>query len=550
MTTDSVASDPRPSCRKRRLWAAFAPRLLAVCACVVPALVAQAQEAAAPKTPEPLTESQRLVDRADERVSVLSNGLTALLKAHRTAPVVSVRMYCRTGSIYEQEYLGAGMSHLFEHLLHGGATTTRSEEESRRILDEIGGNTNAYTNYGTTCYFINTGREHAARAVELLSDWITRPTFPQEAFDREWGVVQRELERDVDDPDRQLFQLTMETMYREHPARYPIIGYKPIVQALKKEDIVGYYHRMYVPDNMIVVIVGDIDLDATLKLVQRYFASFSRQKVPTIVLPEIPEMTAPRQAIKRMKVNAAMLQLAWPSIPLLDPDLYALDLLSYVLSQGESSRLVRTVRDKGLAFGVDSMSWTPGWGRGLFAISARTAPDKLEAAQKGILEQIELLQGQLVSPGELDAAKRQMAAQHVFNLQTAQSVSETMASDFLATGDIHFSDRYVENIQKVTAEQVREVARKYLQPGRMGTVIVVPENYQPPAAKAPSLAQTSPVKMITLENGTRVLIRQDSNAPLVSIQAFSLGGVVMEDAKTNGLSRLAALLAPRGTATR
>ena len=73
--------------------------------------------------------------------------------------------------------------------------------------------------------------------------------------------MQRELERDEDDPDTQLFYLTMETMYREHPVRFPIIGYKPIVQSLKKEDIVGYYHRMYVPDNILVCIVGDIDLD-------------------------------------------------------------------------------------------------------------------------------------------------------------------------------------------------------------------------------------------------------------------------------------------------
>ena len=91
-----------------------------------------------------LTEYKRLIDRPDERVSILTNGLSVILKAHRTAPVVSVRMYCRTGSIYEQEYLGSGMSHLFEHLLHGAATTTRTEEQSRTILDEIGGNTNAY----------------------------------------------------------------------------------------------------------------------------------------------------------------------------------------------------------------------------------------------------------------------------------------------------------------------------------------------------------------------------------------------------------------------
>src|SRR5262245_25455868 len=120
-----------------------------VCVILWTALLAGADQAQNDQTPVAtrpanLTEANRLFDRPDERVSVLSNGLKVLMKAHRTAPVVSVRMYCRTGSIYEQEYLGSGMSHLFEHLLHGGATHTRTEDESRLILDNIGGNTNAF----------------------------------------------------------------------------------------------------------------------------------------------------------------------------------------------------------------------------------------------------------------------------------------------------------------------------------------------------------------------------------------------------------------------
>ena len=116
-------------------------------------------------------------------------------------------------------------------------------------------------------------------------------------FDREWEVVQRELERDLDNPNRQLFYLMQETMYRVHPIRYPIIGHQPIVQKLTKEDIVGYYRRMYVPDNIVVCIAGDINLDETLATVKKEFASFDRRPVPTIALPEEPEMVTPRVAI-------------------------------------------------------------------------------------------------------------------------------------------------------------------------------------------------------------------------------------------------------------
>lgn len=498
----------------------------------------------------PLAEARRIVDLSDERVSVLDNGLTVILKAHRTAPVACVQMYCKTGSIYEQEYLGAGMSHLFEHLLHGAATRNRSEEESRRILDDLGGNSNAYTSYDVTCYYIDTAREQAAKAVGLLGSWITAPTFPQEAFDREWGVVQRELERDLDDPDRQIDYLLMETMYPEHPARFPVIGHQSIVQSLKKEDIVGYYHRMYVPDNIVVTIVGDIDLDGMLGVVSKEFAGFKRQRVPAIVLPEQQPMVTPRSATKSMKVQSASLRLAWPTIPLTHPDLYALDVLSFILTQGESARLQRTIRDAGLTLSIGSFSHTPSWANGIFAISARLAPDKIGPAKDAILKQVALVQQELLSADDLGKAKKQKAAEHVFQSQTAESIAAMIANDYIATGDIHFSQAYVDNIQKVTAEQVRDVARKYLLPERLATVTMLP---LAGAATQPAMAaagKTEPVREIKLDNGLRCLIRRDPTTPLVAIHAYSLGGVTFEDDKTNGLSRLASLLVSRGTKTR
>lgn len=498
----------------------------------------------------PTAEAKRLVDQPDERVSVLANGLTVLLKAHRTAPVVSVRMYCKTGSIYEQEYLGCGISHLFEHLLHGSATTTRSEAEARQVLDDIGGNTNAYTSYDRTAYYINTDVEHLDTAVHLLGDWLTRPTWPQEAFDREWGVVQRELERDTDNPDRQLYYLLMETMYHVHPARFPIIGHKSAVQTLTKEDIIGYYKRMYVPDNIVVCVVGDIDLDTALASVQKEFAEFTRKPVPNIVLPEEPAMTTPRFATKRMPVQAAILQLAWPTIPLTHPDLYALDVLSYILTEGNSSRLVRTIRDEGYTYTVKSYSWTPHWARGPFVIEARLAPEKLDQAKAAILEQIERIQKDPVTDEELSQAKRQKAAEHVFGSQTAESVAEMMARDYLSTGDPDFSGAYVANIQNVTAEQIRDVAQRYFQPHRLATITVLPEDFASEAAGEETAHKPEPVRKITLDNGLRCLIRQDPTTPLVAIQSFSLGGVLFESEQTNGLSQLAALLAPRGTESR
>jgi zinc protease len=125
-----------------------------------------------------------------------------------------------------------------------------------------------------------------------------------------------------------------------------------------------------------------------------------------------------------------------------------------------------------------------------------------------------------------------------------------ISGDFLATGDIHFSRAYVDGIQRVTLDQVRDVARKYLHPKNFATIAVLPEGYQRPHDASMARAEPSPVRLITLNNGLRLLIRRDPTTPLVSIQAFALGGVYYEDEHTSGLSRMAAMLAPRGTATR
>jgi zinc protease len=533
-------------------------RAVATGACVLAAAGAGPARAADPTpdtTPSPtsdaaLTVARWLTEEPDERIAVLSNGLTVILRAHRAAPVVAVRMYCKTGSVYEQEYAGAGVSHLFEHLLAGGATIDRTEAESEQVLDELGRNANAFTSFSVTCYYVNTAADNLARAVELLADWITHPTFPDYAFERELGVVQRELERDLDDPGRQLLYMTQEALYLRSPARFPIIGYQQAVQSLSKDAIVSYYKRMYVPDNVVVAIAGDMDLDAALDVVAHAFASFSRRPLPTITLPQEDPMTAPRTVTKQMNVQAAVVRLAWPSIKLTDPDLYALDLLSYALTEGESSRLVQSlVREQQLAYTIDSFSWTPEWARGVFAITARLDPANIEAATASIWSELRRLQVDLLSDEELDTAKRQKAAEHVFALQTAESVADAMARDFIATGDAHFSDDYVARIQEVTPEQVREVARKYLVAERTATISILPRP-QTIARATTTAAESEPARRITMDNGLRVILKRDPTAPVVAMQLYCLGGLICETPEDNGIANMCAELLLRGTTTR
>ena len=492
----------------------------------------------------------RLVNRPDEIIAVLGNGLLAIVKANHTAAVTAVRLYVRTGSIYEQDLLGAGMSHLFEHLLAGGATETRTEEQSRQIIEQIGARHNAFTSKARTCYYITVPSEHTLTALELIADWVTRPTFPQDAFDREWAVVQRELEMRATNPQIVLWQLFDELRYKVHPAKYPIIGHQSIVQQLTREEILRYYRQRYVPDNTVVTVVGDINVEETLAAVKKQFADFTRKAVGNIVLPEEPPVTAPRRIVKIMPemTGPAKIIMGFPSFKLQDEDLYAADMLANIMGQGRSSRLYRSLHEQqSLVLTISAGNYTPNWAEGTFLIMADLDPANLSATKSAIWQQIDRLKNELVNDQELQRAKKQVLVGHIREHQTAEQQAATMAEDYLSTGDSHFSDNYVENMQKVTAEQIRHMAQKYLLPEKQLLVVLSGKELPSRQDDQGTLTDQSAIKKITLDNGLSVLLKRNNTVPLVSMQLYVLGGLLDETDENNGLTNIMARLSAMGT---
>ena len=492
----------------------------------------------------------RLVDRPDEIVAVLGNGMVAIVKENHTAPVAAVRVYIRAGSIYEQDRLGAGLSHLIEHQVAGGATKSRSEEETRKLLQQIGARHNAYTGKARTCYFITAPAQHVGTALELLADWVSEPTFPKEAFEREWGVVQRELEMRAATPARQLYYLLDELRYKVHPGRYPIIGHQAIVQQMKLEDVIDYYQRMYVPDNMVVVVAGDIRAQEMLEAIKKEFADFTRRAAGKIVLPEEPELTGPRESVKVMPEmqGPAKMAVGFPSFDLQDEDLYATDMLANIMGEGKSSRLYRRLREEEqLVLGIDCWNYTPNWAAGTFAITCEVTPEKVAAAKKAIWEEIEKLKAEPVAEAELERAKRQLAVGHIRRNQTAGQQAASMADDYLATGDAHFSGQYVAKMQQVDAAAVMAAAQRYLQADKQITVVVTPTALPKEEEQNGKKAGESAIRKIVLENGLKVLLKRNPAVPLVNMQLYVLGGLLDETDENSGLTNVMTQLSTKGT---
>lgn len=511
-------------------------------------------------------ERYRLVNEKDEIVSVLENGLTVIVK-RVPSPAVAVRAHVATGGVYEGPWLGGGMSHLLEHLVAGGSSKRRTEAENRDLLQQIGNDSNAYTSYDQTAFFINTTPEHLDQAVDLITGWVTGALITPEEYAREYQVVQRELEMGKGESGRQFWYLSQLNRYRESPARVPVIGYQEVIQSLSRDDVYNYYKLAYVPQNMLISVAGDVDPEVMLASVRKHVADFPPGREFSHNITPEPQTLSPRTLVATFpRLGEAMLQLAYPSVRLDDPDLYALDLLSAVIGAGESSILTEEIRDqKQLVSQIGSSDFTPSYVEGTFEIGMSVDPEKIPAATTAVLELIEHIKNQPIDEHRIARAKTQLRADRVKGLQTAEEVASSLASDYLSTGDPHFTDRYLDRIDKVSAADLQAVARKYLLRERLLTTALLPAD-APGSAGLPSaeallraaVPTTQPatqpastgVTKITLKNGTVLLVKRVATSPVVSLQMFSLGGVTAEDAATNGIGNLAMELLPRGTTTR
>jgi len=454
--------------------------------------------------------------------------------------------------MYEKDYLGAGISHITEHLVHGGTTKKRKEQESRDLIASIGNSTNAYTTTDHTAYYINTTKEYFDIALDLLSDWMMNCAIPQQEFDREFKVVQREIEKGEGEPNRVLHKVAAQNMFQFHPCRIPTIGYVDTFRKLTRDDVFRYYKRMYLPSNMVFVAVGDLDGQEAMAKIAKAFEEFPPGRPVENPMPVEPAQLSKRSVEKEMNVQVAYLLMGWRTVMLSHPDLYPLDVMSYILSNGDSSRLVKRIKDEQqLVYSIATWSYTPGtFDAGRFAVMCQLAPDKLKAAEQAITAEIYRLQKELVTDDELAKAKKQKKAEEVFGKQTASAEASDIGSNMFSAFDPEFTKTYLAGIEGVTKEQIRDVARKYFSDEKLCVAVVRPPRAAAKEEKAAEEKVEGEIHKVVLPNGLRVLLKRNPAVPIVSLQAYALGGVRLETAKDNGICRLMSSLLVKGTKTR
>ena len=462
--------------------------------------------------------------------------------------MATVRCYVKnTGSAFEGRYLGAGLSHVLEHVVSGGTTVHHGEKEIEKIIARFGGVTNAYTTNDHTTFFIDCPARNAMTAIELTADAMQHITFEPKEFARELKVVRRELADDEVDRGHVMNDLLDLTVYAVHPARHPVIGYLQVLNGTTNQAIIDFYHERYVPNNQIFVVVGDVNTQKVLDHVARQWGT-PRGRETFIALPEEPEQVSPREAVREMDGTVYDFAIAWPTVTLSQRDMYALDLAAYILGEGESSRLVRQLKyENPLVLAVSAASNTPHYVRGYFAVTAISKPETWRKASAEIIRQVYRLRDEEIGEAELAKAKKQKAAELVFQRQTVQQQAESLGQSYLATSDPLFDRTYTERIQAVTAAEIRAVARKYFVPSRMNRVIIAPPGGGPKGVAESQAADSGAVRLERLPNGLRVLVKRVPNLPLVNIQAYVLGGSSCDGEKSAGRCALLADLLDKGT---
>src|SRR3954451_11008332 len=392
---------------------------------------------------------------------VLPNGLTIIVQEDRSAPVASVQAWCATGSVDEAEHLGAGLSHILEHMLFKGTKTNPANAIAQKVQD-VGGYINAYTSFDRTVFWIDEPKDGVGVALEVLSDTVMNSTLPEEEYAKEQEVIRREFAMGMDDPDRMTGQLLFATAFQRHPYRLPVIGLIDVFDQLSRDEVMQYYQARYVPNNLTFIVVGDVDPEAVYRQLEDFFKSHPAKSLQPVFIPSEPPQLGRRETHEEFVTELTRLSLAWHIPEITHPDVPALDLLSTILGDGRSSRLYRQLREEtGLAYGVSAFSYTPG-DPGMLGIDATVEPEKRDATRDLVLKIVEQVKADGVTSDELAKAKKISLSHHLGALTTMRGQASDLGSNWFLTRNLNFTRDYLDAVQRITSDEIRRVAGKYL----------------------------------------------------------------------------------------
>jgi len=406
--------------------------------------------------------------------TTLDNGLRVLLLEDRRSPIVSVQLWYRVGSRNERAG-STGIAHFLEHMMFKG-TPRYGPRQYARLIEQNGGQDNAFTSQDLTSYFVNITADKLDLVLELEADRMRNLLLDPKDINAEREVVIEERRtRTEDDPEGFLGEEVGSVAFKAHPYGAPIIGWMEDLKRITPAEIRAFYDVYYVPNNAILVVVGDFEAPAVLDKVKQRFGSVARGADPPPVLATEPVQNGERRVVVQKQAKLPIVYLAWPVPSQKSADAPALEMLSTILSGGRASRLYRSlVYDRQLALEAGGDYSYFSLDPNLFWFWATAMPGQTpETVERALLGEMERLRNEPVTAEELTRAGNQIEAQFVFQQDSVYRRAALLAR-FETIGGYRFLDSYVDLIRAVTAADVQRVARAYFPVDRKNVGVLLP----------------------------------------------------------------------------
>ena len=407
------------------------------------------------------------------RQTKLDNGLTVLTLEDHTTPVVAFQMWVRVGSSDEARV--TGLAHLFEHMMFKGSKNVPPEKHGQ-IVQSRGGRINAYTSTDVTVYTAEVPSEALPLVIALEAERLANLDISEKNLVSEREVVLEERRmRTEDQPGGRAWEALYALTFQALPYHWPVIGWRSDLENTTIEDCRNFFSTFYVPNNIVIAIVGDFDADAALEQIRESFGDLA----PAAEIPRYRTREPRQRGIRRAQIHfdlrAPVLVTAWQTPPAGHPDIEALDVIGEILSGGRSSRVYRRlIHEEQIA--LSAHSWNSELARaGIFVAYASVRPgESIDRVETSFLEEIAQLRDEPVTAGELDKAKRKLEVAMVHALTTNAAIARRIGYDVTILGAIRSLEDRLAAIQAVDADDVQRVAQTYLIDEGRNVVHVVP----------------------------------------------------------------------------
>lgn len=406
----------------------------------------------------------------------MDNGLTLIVKEVHSAPIAAVDIWVGTGAKNETPEI-AGLSHFFEHMLFKG-TTRRKVGEIAQEIKAVGGYQNAETSLDTTHYFVVVPSEKVALALDVEADAIMNSSFDPQEIDKERQVILEEKRLKEDSPQGKLGLMAYQAVFGGTPYANDVLGNEATLSNINHDTFEHYFRRYYIPGNMVVVVVGDVDTSQIVDQAKSLFRDFqNRENIRMNVQPpevKIPRLDKVTRINTTMQVDQTYLYFGFPGPGLNDPDEAALSVLGVILGEGQGARFHQELLEKQglvneIAAGYQSYQQI-----GMFVIYAQMQKGKTTTLESEVQKMISRIIKNGVTGEELSRAKAIVRSQIAYTMESDADIASILG-EYQINGDASDADRSILNIEKVTAKDIQRVVAKYLNPKGYVLAIVQPQ---------------------------------------------------------------------------